>query len=329
LTDINEEIEKLPQALSELWDIFKEVRNRYDEPAYEELMADEAKRHDFYEMLSVYARILKLALSSLQFNNDTPAQRIDKYKKDAAFFLALRVSVKRRYSDDIDYKEYEPQVQKLIDKHITTSGDVLKITGLVNIFNKEERQSELEKITGKAAKADHIASRTIKAIHIKMNEDPVYYKKLSEMIRQTIQEYHLQRITEVEYLARAKDLEDSFFNDRQGGVPSVINENPTAIAFYNLATEALKDGLMTKPNEVDIAAEIALDTDKIVRTNIFDKGKLVIDWQRNGDIKGKMKIEIDDLLFDIRNKFNLELSLDRIDQLIEECIQVAETKYKN
>lgn len=329
LTNITKEIEKLPQAHSELWDIFKGVKNKYDEPAYEELLCDDAKRHSFYDKLSAYIRILKLALSSIEFNNNTPEKQIEKYRKDAEFFLALRVSVKRRYSDELDYKEYEAQVQKLIDKHITSDGDVLKITDLVNIFDKEERQAELEKITGKAAKADHIASRTIRAINIRMNEDPVYYRKLSEMIKKTIEDYHQQRINEAEYLARAKDFEDAFFNGRRDNVPLIIKDNPTAIAFYNLATEEWKEGLNTKANKLEIAAEIAAGIDDIVKANVFDNGHPVIDWQKNDDVKGKMRIGIDDLLFEIKTKYDLDISFDHIDLLIEECIKVAETKYKS
>jgi len=329
LTNIVKEIEKLPQAHSELWDIFKEVKNKYDEPAYEELLSDEAKRHGFYDKLSAYVRILKLALSSLEFNNNTPEKQLEKYKKDTEFFLALRVSVKRRFMDEADHKDYEAQVQKLIDKHITSDGEVLRITDLVNIFDKEERQAELEKITGKAAKADHIASRTIKAINIRMNEDPVYYKKLSEMIKEAIEDYHQQRINEAEYLAKAKDFEDTFFNGRRDNVPSIINDNPTAIAFFNLTTEEFKDGLNTKVNKLEIAAEIAAGIDDIARANVFDNGHPVIDWQKNDDIKGKMRIGIDDLLFETKAKYDLDISFDHIDQLIEECIKVAETKYKS
>jgi type I restriction enzyme R subunit len=329
LINIAEEVERLPQVHSDLWDVFKVVKNKYDEPAYEELLADEAKRHSFYDKLSLYVRILKLALSSLDFNNNTHEKQIEKYKKDAEFFLALRVSVKRRYSDDLDNREYEAQVQKLIDKHITTDGEVLRITDLVNIFNKEERQAELEKLTGKAAKADHIASRTIKAINIRMNEDPVHYKKLSELIKQTIEDYHLHRINEAEYLAKARDLEDTFFDGRRENVPIIIKDNSTAIAFYNLASEELKDGLSSKPNKVDIAAEIAAGIDDVVKANVFDKGHPVIDWQKNEDIKGKMRIESDDLLYELKIKYDLEISFDHIDQLIRECIKVAEAKYKS
>ena len=329
LTTITKEIEKLPQAHSELWDVFKAVNNKYDEPAYEELLSDEAQRHSFYDKLSAYLRILKLALSSLEFNNSTPQKQIEKYKKDASFFLALRVSVKRRYMDEADHRDYEAQVQKLIDKHITTEGKVLKITDLVNIFDKGERQAELEKLTGQAAKADHIATRTLKAINIKWYDDPVESKRLSELIKKTIEDFHQQRISEAEYLTKAKEFEDTFFSGKQQGVPLTLKDNPTAVAFYNIASAELKEGLTSAANAVDIACEIAINIDEVVKSNVFDNGHPVIDWQKNEDIKGKIRIELDDLIFEIKKKYDLEFNFDHIDQLIDECIKVAETKYKS
>ena len=327
LTNINVEIQKLPQAHSELWDIFKEIRNKYDEPAYEELLNDEAKRYAFYEKLSMYARLLKLALSSYNFSVSTPEKQIEKYKKDAHFFLALRVAVKRRYADDVDFKEYEVQIQKLIDKHITSAGEVLKITPQVNIFDKEQRQAEVEKITGQAAKADHIASRTIKAINVKMNEDPVFYKRLSQLVREAIDDFHRQRISEAEYLAKAKDFEDTFINGKRDNVPERIKNNSIAIAFYNLAYEDWKEGLNSKPNKIEIAAEIAEGIDNIMTANIFENGKKVIDWQNNLDIDGRIKIQLDDFLYDTKAKYDLDISFDQFDQLISECIKVAKVKH--
>ena len=42
-----------------------------------------------------------------------------------------------------------------------------------------------------------------------------------------------------------------------------------------------------------------------------------------------IRIKIDDLIFDLKLKYDLDLDFDHIDQLIAECIKVAETKYKN
>lgn len=326
---VGKEIEKLPQAHSDLWDIFKEVKNKYDEPAYEELLSDEEKRHSFYEKLSAFVQLLKLALSSIEFADNTPEKQVDKYKADAKFFLGLRVSVKRRFFDELDFKEYEAQVQKLIDKHITTDGEVLKITEMVNIFDKDEREAEIEKITGKAAKADHIASRTIKAITVKMNDDPVFYKRLSELIKQAIEDFHKQRISEAEYLAKAKDYEDTFFTGKRDNVPAALRNNETAIAFYNLASEEFKESLSDRADKMDITIEIALGIDTVIKSNLFENGKQVIDWQKNDDIKGKITIEIDDLLFDTKSKYDIDFGFDHMDVLIADSIKVAESKYKD
>ncbi len=325
---IQSEIERLPQAHSEVWDLFKEIKNKYDESAYEELLSDDSIRYVFYEKLSLYLRLLKMALSSYHFQTQTPEAQVTKYKKDSAFFLALRASVKRRYSDQLDFKEYEPQVQKLIDKHITTEGEVISITELVDVFNQQEREAVLEKITGTAAKADHIASRTLKAISVKMTEDPVYYKKLSQLIRQTIDDYHQHRITEAEFLKRAKDYEEKFFNGKRDHIPASLQNKPVAIAFYNLTAEEFKSTLEKANTPAEIAAEIAAGIDDVIHARIYENGQLFIDWQKNEDIKGMMKIDIDDLIYEIQSKHNLNFDLGKVDLLIEECIQVAEIRYK-
>jgi type I restriction enzyme R subunit len=323
-TNITEELKKLPKAHSEVWDIFKTIKNKYDEPAYEELLSDESKRHAFYEKVSIFARILKMALSSYEFSTKTDVKVIDKYKKDAKFFLALRISVKRRYSDEIDYKEYEPQVQKLIDKHITTEGEVLKITELVNIFDKAEREAEVEKLQSKAAKADHIASRTIKAINVKMNEDPIFYKKLSKLLRETINDYHQQRIEEAEYLKNALELEETFLKGQIDNVPANLRGNSTGLALFNLITDVFKDQL--KSNS-EIAPEIAEGIDNLIRSIVFEDGKLIIDWQNKSDVEGHIKIAIDDYLYDIKTKYSIDLPFSLIDQMVEDGLKVAKLKF--
>ncbi len=327
LTNINKEIEKLPQAHSDVWDIFKTVANKYDETAYEELLSDESKRHIFYEKLSVYSRLLKMALSSYEFVTNTLEATTDKYKKDAKFFLSLRVSVKRRYSDDIDYKEYEPQVQKLIDQHISTEGEVLKITQLVNIFDKEQREAEVEKITGKAAKADHIATRTIKAISVKMNEDPVFYKKLSQLLKETIEDYHRQRINEAEYLSKAMECEETFISGKRSNVPSSIQGNEVKIAFYNLASALLEETFKKENIDKSVLEKIALGIDDILQSIVYVQGSVLVDWQNNRDLEGKIRIAIDDFCFELKKDTKFDCPLDLLDELIEECLKVAKIKY--
>ena len=302
LININKEIEKLPQAHSEVWDIFKAVKNKYDAEAYSELLNDESIRHRFYEKLSFFIRLFKLAMSSVDFNDIKNEKLIDRYKKDAKFFLKLRVDVQRRYFDELDYSEYEAQVQKLIDKHITTEGEVLKITQLVNIFDKEQRENEVEKIQGKAAKADHIASRTIKAINVKMNEDSFYYTKLSALIKETIQEYRQRRIDEAEYLAKVQDLEKVFFSGKQADIPQALEGRPNAVAYFNILDNVAKEIFEKLPDHKDMEAQLALELEDQIREVIYEDDALIVDWQTNVEIENALRIKLDDYLFDAQQK---------------------------
>lgn len=328
LTRITEEIDKLPQAHSVVWDLFKAIRNKYDEEAYEELLSDESIRHDFYEKLSAFSRLLKLALASYEWTTHTPEEKIDKYKKDLKFFLGLRISVKRRYSDDIDFKEFESQIQQLVDKHITTEGEVLKITELVNIFDDAAREKEVEKFTSKAAKADHIASRTIRAINIKMDEDPVFYKKLAQLIKEAIQAYHQERISEAEFLKKASEYEETFLKGQQVNLPLELKDKEIAIAFYNLTHSVLSNLNAEDKKEREIASDIALTIDNVIQEHVFLNGQPIVDWQKNLDIEGRLKIAIDDSMFDFQNKYAIEFDLGEVDDLIEEVLKVAKLRYK-
>jgi type I restriction enzyme R subunit len=152
---------------------------------------------------------------------------------------------------------------------------------------------------------------------------------LSELIKQAIKDFHNQRISEADYLAKAKDYENTFFTGKRENIPTALKDNETAIAYYNLTSEEFKESLATKANKMDIAVEVALAIDAVIKNNLFENGKQVIDWIKNDDIKGKITIEIDDLLFELRSKFDIDFGFDHTDVLIGDSIKVAESKYKD
>ena len=324
LTDISVEIEKLPKAHSDLWDIFRDFKEKHVEPeVFAEHLYPEDIRHKFYEKVSVFARLLKLALSSYEYVTSTDESKLSQYKKDAKFFLKLRVTVKRQYNDDISYREFEPQVRKLFNRHVT-SGEIMSLASEVNIFDKSAREAELEKLTGKAAKADHIASRTIKAINVKMQEDPVYFKKLAELIKETIEAYHQKRIDETEYLRRAQELEAEFFNGRRDDAPEALQGNEAGLAFYNFSKTTFEDAELLK---TEFHVEVGVLTDEVIQQNIYINDQKIIDWQNNSDLLGKINIAIADEIYELLLKYNQDTEWNKINIIVENCIKVAKLKY--
>jgi len=323
--NISEEINELPQAHANVWEIFKDLKDRTVEvTSYQEHLAQKDVRDKFYEKLRIFTRYLKVALTSINFANTTSEEKIKTYKNDAKFFLKLRVDVKRRFNDELSYKEFEPQIQKLINKHISTEGEILTVTELVHVFDKEEREAEVEKIIGSAAQADHIASRTIKAINVKMQEDPIYYKKLADLIKETISEYYQKRLSEAEYLQKAKELEDQFFNGRSSNAPSELANNEVALAFFNFTKEIFEDEQLLKSK---FHVELSLAIDEVVKRNVYVDGKRIIDWTSNDDIVGAVNIQLGDRIYELHQKFDKDADWTKIDHLIEECLKVAKLKY--
>ncbi|HEV7645080.1 MAG TPA: HsdR family type I site-specific deoxyribonuclease [Pyrinomonadaceae bacterium] len=314
LIDIVEEIGKLPQKYSELKDVFKTLAGKLDEEKYEQLLADEALRRAFYDKFSAFNRCLGIALSSFNFHKDTPESDITKYKEHLKFFQQLRVSVKARYADTIDYKEYEPRVQKLIDSHVK-SDEMLQIVEPVNIFEEEKFQEEIDKLETTAARADTIAHRTKKTISEKMDEDPYFYRRFSKILEEAIEEFRLKRITDAEYLGKVTEVMHSIVNRVSSDFPSLLKNNDNAKAFFGVVTEVLNRTVENNSDLTENAARIALEIDQIISEN------KVVDFVHNLDAQNAVRNKIDDYLFTVKSQEGLSFDLDSMDSIIEESLE--------
>ena len=237
--------------------------------------------------------------------------------------MKLRSAVSSRYSDKIDYKKYEGQIQKLIDAHIAAS-DVVKLTDLVNIFDKDAFEEEVEKVIGKAAKADMIASRTAKHISEKMDEDPAFYKRFSQLIKETIQDYLQKRINETEYLKRMQEIMESVLSKTDSKIPSSLQDKDVARAFFGISKEEFSKVSEDIKVTETVSELLALEADRII--NSLRK----VDWYKSVDIPKKMVFLIGDYIIDeIRDKYQLKLGFEDIDKIADRLVEIAKIRYKS
>ena len=117
VTGIQEIAKQLPQRYSDLLDVFRTVADTDDEEAYEQLLADETLRDEFYLRLREYAKTLSIALSSEQFLMHTGPADMTRYKTALRRFERLRASVQYRYAETVDYRDYEPKIKKMLTRH--------------------------------------------------------------------------------------------------------------------------------------------------------------------------------------------------------------------
>jgi type I restriction enzyme R subunit len=320
LTDISSEVQTLPQKHSVLWDIFKEISNKYDEEAYERLLADDALRTRFYERFSEYGRTLAIALSSVSFIENTEQKKIDQFKKDLIFFRDLRNAVKKRYAEVVDFSEYEPKIKKLIDTYVGTSEKVEQIIEPVNIFDQEKFGEEVDKLKSDAAKADTIAHRTMKYITDHMQEDPAYYKKLSVLLQEAIKAFRDGRIQEAEYFKTSNNVMNRVINRTGDNIPETVKYNETAVAYYGIVRETVAKYGKEQDTTVDAAGKISLVIDEII------KRLRIVNWGTNADIQNQMRNKIEDMIFEVMREYDITLTFDEIDAIMDQCIDVAKVR---
>ena len=322
LTSIHEETRALPQRHAELWDLFKTVKNRKDEEAFEQLLADEKLRAEFYGRMSAYAKTLAIALSSERFVSDTPEPKLLTYKNDLKRFINLKAAVKLRYAESVDYRDFEPRIQKLLDTHISAS-EVVRLNAPVNIFDEaafqkvvEEQGAGNEKNLG--AKADMIAHATKRAINERLEQDPAFYLKFSKLIQQAIDDYRAKRLSDQEYLQRVTQIKDAVVSRKGEDLPPALNGDADAAAVYGLLRPFLANHLGDAEQAQSTAAEAALAV-----WDIFRRNRKVGYWD-DLDAQRRTINEIDDYLYDeVKGARSIALSTHEMDEIIEKTMQLA------
>lgn len=316
-------IGELRENHSNLVDMFKGIRNREDSEEFELLLADKKTRDTFYTNLRKFNRSLDLAITLEKVHNSIESE-ILKYQSDYKFFKELRNVVSLRYGDLLDTKEYEREMQDLMDKYIAAEG-ISRITHLINLNDKGDFIKEIERLGSSAAKADAIHSRITKSISQNYNSNPSYYKKFSEMIDETLNKYKDKRISEKEYLEQMYSHFDSYGKDETSDYPSSIVKNDDAKAFYGSIRDFIKEeheGYDIDKKEVEEEfASLSLEIEKTI-SNLIK-----VDWHNNKDVNNSISQELEDLVCNFSDKHKLNLSWNEIDNIINEVKKIAHERF--
>jgi type I restriction enzyme, R subunit len=339
LTDVAEELKRLPELHDAVWDLFRDVRNKKDEEAFELALEQPERRDEFYTKLSKFCRVLKMALASIHWIRQMPAATAEAYKRDAVFFQKLRASVKIRYAEEVDYRDYEAQIQKMLTTYVQAD-EVIQVVEPVNIFERSAFEKEVDKARSPRAKADIIANRTKKTITEKMEEDPFFYRKFSVLLEQTIADYKAQRISEAQYLAKVRQIMEAVRDGRTRDAPEMLRDRDLSRALYG----ALKDQLGETPRPGGDGAPVVREDAPIYggrdgqnaveellasaacRIEDIIRRHAVVRWRENPDAQNRMRNGLDDFLFALQEEKGVKLSLAQMDSIIESALRIARNR---
>lgn len=343
LTDVREELKALPAAHDAVWDMFRDLPNKQDDEAYVVALEAPLKREEFYTRVSKFSRLLKIGLSTLSWLNTANPAKVERYKRDALLFQKIRASVKIRYAEEIDYKDYEKQIQKMLATYVQAD-EVIQVVAPVNIFEREAFKAEVDKVKSPRAKADVIANRTKKTITEKMEEDPFFYRRFSLLLQQAIDDYKSQRISEAELLAKVTDIMEKVRDGRHDDAPEAVRGSDLAKAFFGELTNQLGGGAPATPDGggfvhedqapygagsetqksplqmAELLAEVACDIERIVRLHA------IVRWRENADAQNAMRNDLDDLLFSLQRTKGISLTFEQMDAILEAVLRIARNR---
>jgi len=313
ITNISEEVKLLKQYYSELKDIFIGV-NLEDNEAVLRQLNPKDRRDLFYEKLLAFAKNFQIVVSSDECFRQYTFDEIEKYRKELGYFYQLRKAIQFQKDEIIDFREYEKRIRKLMDTHITVQ-NIEQMNEPLNIFNKTEMQIQLAQLgTSSASKADTIAYRMKKVITEKMDEDPVFYKRFSDLVEESIKDYEEKRSSELDFLNKMMKISDDFRSGKTSDIPKNLLEKPTARAFYNILKSKIKQ------ND-EILAEAGLNVAKLLES------MRIVDWKKNEDCIKEMENELEDYLVSFRNTHAPEMDFSMIDFLIIDFMKIAKSVY--
>lgn len=234
--------------------------------------------------------------------------------------MALRAAVSLRYAERVDWKSYENRIRQLLDKHVVAK-EVVTLVEPLNIFDDvaiEARRAD--KSETDASIADTIAHRLTRSIEEKWDEDPIFFEKFSQVIRDVIADFHAGRMSEIAYLAKIRELRDKVQHreDTTDPTPARLRDDSHAQAFWGLARRNLDKAGVSDP---ELAADIAIEVSKIVQSH------RKIGWQNDRDIENQIRNDIDDFLFEeLRGRRKNSIDPEVMDTIVDDVLASARVR---
>ena len=317
--DVMSAVGEIRNAFSQLVGLFNSI-DITDSETVEVYLVKNSVREKFYQLLSLFGRALNIVLNSEKAYNALSKEEIKKYQETFVFFSKVRRSIKIRYGDAIDFKEYEPLMQNLLDTHLSVAG-LKQITNPIDILNRDAFEQEIKELGTMRSKADAIQSRMAKSLSEKRDENPAYYDSFSKRIKEVLELYKNQVISESQYYEKMKEILKDYQTGRSSiSYPERIKNNVHAQAFYGVLNAIFSD------SDIDIGTSdfVAEISEKI--TDIIARHSQV-DWSSNKTIHDRISQDIDDLFYEYEKEKGLIVPFDTVDKIIENVKTVAMRRF--
>jgi len=195
-----------PQALIDFIRYFcGDVANSND------LKANEAKRVSLYKNVAALVRAYANMANEMQAAGYS-TKEAHLIKEEVEHFVLMRKEIKLASQDEVDMKQYEPAMRRLLDTYIRAEDSEKMVDfeelGLIELIVEKAKQNPVDPSSNKVpeAMAETIENNMRKLIIDAQPINPKYYEKMSELLDALIKQRRDEAMSYQEYLEQVKQL---------------------------------------------------------------------------------------------------------------------------
>lgn len=274
LESIDEELPRLEQRNRTVMRFFDGLKKEQREEAVLRLK-DEDDRADFDQAYKRFAASMDKVM---------PSPKAEPFMADLKFAGLIRQLAKSRYAvdDGLNIADCGEKVRQLVHKYLDMEGFEVRdpIQLLDTNFNEEVEKHVLPE--SKAAQMEHAIR---KEISVKIEEDEVFYTKISERLTKLLERFKERQLTLDELLKEYQKMRDEMAKKEAGKTQSGLTKEQEP--YYNKLLEMYEG----KHEEAELKAW-AVD----VRLYFENRIMAIPDWKSKLDFRRKLNADLKVLL---------------------------------
>jgi type I restriction enzyme R subunit len=198
-----------------------------------------------------------------------------RYVPDLKWLADIRIGARNMFSEEDDpIEDLGAKVQRFIDDHLRADG-ILRVCEPTSIYSTNF-ETEVGRLRSDDARASMIEHAVKREIHLKIDEDPIFYEGLLDRLNRILQEYEQQQITSAERLTRLTTVLDDARHPKRHA--EALGLDPEVAPFYQVMAAEIANPEPLKEAAGEICAIV--------------KEHAVIDWQQKEETKRLMRQKI-------------------------------------
>jgi len=210
------------------------------------------------------------------------------YLGDLRWLGKLRAAAKVRFCDDrLDLSDCRAKVRAIIEEHIRSAG-IDQLLAPVSIL-APEFDEQVDALVSDDAKASAMEHAIRHEIHVRLDENPVFFQSLKERLEQLIQERRQARRDAADVLRQYQGMLGEIRGVRRVAHDMGLSE--TGLALYQILSQPPKETTDTvvaergpgyhvlDPRKRDMATELLTELESLA----------VVDWLHKEDVQRMMR----------------------------------------